>query len=761
MVLILLAWILHGAIGLFAGRPRLSGTLEVAGPAAAVRIARDGEGVPTILARTRADAAFALGFLHGQERFFQMEMLRRMAAGELARFLGPPALGVDRQIRLHRFRARAREIVARMTPFERALIEAYVDGVNAGLADLGSRPFEHRLLLARAEPWAPEDTVLAVFAMYLNLQPARPQRELDRARAAARGGPRLADLLYPQTTPLDAPIDGSRLPEPMLPARLPRLSPAAPAPVRELEYAGSNSWAVAGRLSTSGAALVANDMHLGLSVPGTWYRARLVVGGQLDATGVTLPGTPFIVAGSNGRIAWGFTNSYIDTSDAVIVEETRPGFYRAPGGERPFRVVKERIDTRLGRRTLIVRETIWGPVVGRDALGRLIAMRWTAHEPDAVKLQPFLALEGAASVAEAIAIAKVAALPQQNLVVGDSAGAIGWTIMGQVPARFGFSGQDAVSFADGTKGWRGILPPAEVPAVIDPPSGRLWTANARVVGGEAYAKLGDGGYDTGGRAGRIRDLLFARERFGPADMLAIQLDDVSTRNRFWRDLLVAELSARPEDAALGRLLPFLSPWDGRAVPDSVGFRLVDRFRRLALERLYEGLMGGKPEGPFRTTFAPPQGEGTLRRLLVERPAHLVPPPDASWQAFLDAVLAELVEEVGPDPARFTWGRYGKAGVRHPLARFLPPIGWLTDPRDVPVPGDRSTVRAQSPGFGASERFAVSPGFEADGVFHMPGSQAGNPLAPYYLAGHAAWVEGRATPFLPGRARWTLTLAPAR
>ncbi|WP_448582744.1 penicillin acylase family protein [Thermaurantiacus sp.] len=761
LMILVTAWVVAVWRAMEGSKPRLEGELTMAGLDAPVTITRDLEGVPTITGASRLDVAQALGYLHAQERFFQMETLRRTAAGELAAFLGPPALAIDRQVRRHRFRARARAMVAGMKADERAILDAYVAGVNAGLADLGGRPFEHMALLRAPEPWAAEDTLLAVFAMYLNLQPATPQREMDRARAQARGGRALADFLYPETTPLDAPLDGSRLPEPPMPEHLLPREETGAGKLVEASVPGSNNWAVSGMLSTSGAALVANDMHLGLTVPGTWYRARLVVRGELDATGVTLPGAMFVVAGSTGRIAWGFTNSYIDTADAVIVEETRPGFYRTPDGERPFVVHAEVLAHRTGAERLEVRETIWGPVVGTDALGRTIAMRWTAHAPDAVRLAPFLALEAASSVEEAIAIAHSAALPQQNLVVGDREGNIGWTIMGQVPARFGFDGRDAVSFADGRAGWAGMLEPGAVPVVMNPPSGRIWTANARVIGGNAYPLLGDGGYDTGGRAGRIRDLLFAKNRFAPADMLAIQLDDVSPRNGWWAALLAAEIARRPGDAKLQALRPYLAAWDGRAVPESVAFRLVDRFRRLVLEGLYEAWLGGKPEPVgFRRTFAPAQAEGSIRRVLDARPEELLPPGHAGWDAYLESKLAELVKEVGRDPASFTWGGYGVAGVKHPLARVLPFIGWVTDPPEVPVPGDRSTVRAQAPGFGASERFAVSPGHEAEGIFHMPGSQAGNPRAPYYLAGHQAWVEGRATPFLPGPPRWKLTLVPA-
>lgn len=764
VLLLLLAWAASVWLAMVRSTPRAEGSLALAGLSAPVSIARDAEGVPVISGETRADVARALGFLHAQERFFQMDTLRRSAAGELSELFGPPTRSIDEVVRRHAFRDRAKAIVAAMGPGDRQILDAYVEGVNAGLADLGSRPFEYRLLLARPSPWQSEDTVLAVYAMYLNLQPATPRRELHRAHAEARLGPGWADFLFPSTTPLDAPLDGSALPGPPLPATMKAVAPAARGRPsgQEVDTLGSNNWAVSGALSSSGAGLVANDMHLGLSVPGTWVRARLIVEGApaLDATGVTLPGTPFIVAGSTGRIAWGFTNSYIDTADAVIVEETRPGFYRTAEGEKPFVTRTEPIRHRTGITGLEVRDTIWGPVVGKDALGRTIAMRWTAHFPDAVKLAPFLALEQAENVGEAIAIAHQGAIPQQNFVVADAGGNIGWTIIGQVPDRFGFDGQDPASFADGMQGWRGQLPAEAVPVVMNPEGGRIWTANARVIGGNGFPLLGDGGYDTGARAGRIRDLLMARASFAPADFLAIQLDDVNVRNRWWQALLLAELEARKGDPALAVLIPHVRDWGERAVPASVGYRLVARFRSIAVESLYEAYLGRTETGG---SYAPSQAEGPARRLLAERPEALRPPGTTGWNAFLDSVLADLAAEVkretGGNPAQFTWGAVGKAGVRHPLTQLFPFLSRLTDPLDVSVPGDRATVRAQAPGFGASERFAVSPGHEEQGLFHMPGSPSGNPRAPWYLAGHQAWVEGKPTPFLPGPSKWELRLVP--
>jgi penicillin amidase len=759
--------------------PKLDGEVVLPGLSAPVGIERDANGTATLTGATRADVAMALGYAHAQDRYFRMDMQRRFAAGELAALSGESLADVDRVIRRHRFRARARAMVAAMPPAERALLDAYVAGVNQGLADLRGAPFEYILLRGEPAPWTAEDTLLAVLAMYLNLQPATPIRELDRARAQRALGADMAAFLLPQTTPLDAPIDGSTLPEPPMPAAVrPQLVAPAPAgagagaDVRLPELVGSNNWAVGGALTTTGAALVANDMHLGLDVPSIWYRARLVVKPRpgsaerpLDATGVTLPGTPFLVAGSNGRVAWGYTNSYIDTIDAVIIEwiDPKAGTYRTPDGPKTLERHKERLCIRADCETLEVDDTIWGPIVGRDAFGRSIAMRWTAHNPDAIRLGPALEMEQAGSVTEAIAIAQRSGIPQQNFTVGDAAGNIGWTIIGRIPKRFGFDGREAVSFADGRRGWAGDLTPAETPTVINPANHRIWTANSRVVGGEAYAKLGDGGYDAGARAGRIRDLLLAKQQFTPADFLAIQLDDTATRNDFWQALLLAEMAKRPGDARLVAMAGPVKAWGRRALPNSVGYRLVDSFRREVVNGIYEAWLG-KPEGdPFRKSWVPAQAEGPARRLLTERPAALVPKGHRSWDAFLDHVLAEVAadvdEKAGGDLARYRWGEVGKAGVSHPLARAIAPLAWITNPKDVAVPGDRPTVRAASPGFGASERFALSPGHEAEGLFHMPGGQAGSPRTPYYLAGHDDWVQGRPTPFLPGPARWTLKLTP--
>ncbi|WP_165772097.1 penicillin acylase family protein [Niveispirillum lacus] len=755
-------------VNLFVSKPALDGSLALNGLTAPVAVSRDAQGIPTLTGDSRLDLARALGFLHAQERYFQMDLIRRSAAGELSGLLGPvgPVLEIDRSRRLHRLRHRAEQVIAGLPADQKSMLEAYADGVNQGLAAINGRPFEYALLLATPQPWTTQDTILAAYAMYLDLQDEDALTDRIRGQTLARLGPEMTDFLYPRATSLDAPIDGLPLPEPALPSALPALGNktaminADPGPT-----IGSNAWAVGGALTANGAALVADDMHLGISVPGTWYRARLLVRGgpdAMDATGVTLPGTPALVAGSNGKVAWGYTNSYIDTADVIVLEpaEGTPGRYHTPEGPKELTRVRERLcPAWVACQDMVVEESIWGPVVETRADGSKLAVRWTGHEPDAINLTGLLGLERAESVDAAIAIAHRARQPQQNLVVGDTAGNVAWTIIGAVPARFGHDGSIPSSWADGTRGWNGMLPPDQIPVIRNPDHHRIWTANARIVGGDAYAKLGDGGYDMGGRQAQIRDGLFSRDRFGPAEMLAIQLDDRALVLGFWQEQMLAALMARPADARLAALAQPVRDWGARAATDSVGYRLVRAFRTALAQKLYSGYLG--LDGPMPRNRSAAQQEGPLRRLMTERPPALVPPGYKDWDALVSAALTEVADQVDKAGGiqSFTWGARNVAEIRHPLARILPPVGWLTDPPEQGLPGDSMMPRVQGPGFGASQRFAVAPGHEAEAYFHMPGSQSGHPLSPYYLQGHQDWADGKPTPFLPGPTRWTLTLEP--
>jgi penicillin G amidase len=750
----------YGAWVMERRRPVLQGSSALPGLVASVVVERDAEGVPTLTAANRNDLARALGFVHAQERFFQMDLLRRAGAGELSALVGPAALSVDRARRLQRFRARAEQALAKMDDTQKSLVTAYTEGVNAGLAALGHAPWEYSLLREAPEKWKPADTALVTFAMYFDLQDSDASAQVQAQSARALLGPVMAEFLYPHGSPEDAPLDGSHLPEPPMPASLAPGAGAAPGDAKEMP--GSNNFAVAGQLSTTGAAIVENDMHLDLGVPNIWFRARLEMPGALDEVGVTLPGTPFIVVGSNTHVAWAFTNSYIETGDAVVIE-TLPGdaeSYKTPDGPRKFETHEEKICVAHGGcEDLLVLDTIWGPITGQDAAGRPVAWRWVADDENAVRTEGYSGLEKARNVREALDAAHTAGLPQQNFVVGDSAGHIAWTVIGQIPRRVGLNDGLPHSWADGSAGWHGYLSASEVPEIVDPPERRLWSANARMVGGAALQVFGDGGYGGPARARAIHDDLFAREKFAEADMLAIANEVRAHALDPWQAIMLAAIDAHKGEPRIYILRATVADWGGLAVPDSSGYRLVWEFRRDAVRRIYAGLAGKL--GP--DALLPRQLDRPCVRLLTERPGPLVPPPFKSWDELTGSVLRDLADKVdlqaGGQAARFTWGARNHTGIHHPLAAFVPGLSWLTDPPDEQVAGDQLVPRVVVPGFGASERLVVSPGHEAQGIFEMPAGQAGDPLTPYYGAGHEIWVQGGVSPLLPGSTKWRLVLTP--
>jgi penicillin amidase len=785
VVLLVLAVLLAAGVlwlrGLLqASLPRMDGERAVAGLTAPVTVERDGLGVPTIHAANRVDAARALGFLHAQERYFQMDLLRRQAAGELSEMFGAVAVPVDKPHRLHRLRDVARRNLAASSARDRAILAAYTQGVNAGLAALAGPPFEYLLVQQKPVPWKPEDSILVALAMFIELHNPDGTHELSLGvMSDLLPGP-LFDFLSQSGSEWDAPLAGEPMATPPVPGPdvfdLRKESvPARPLPWRTVGEPriprGSNNWAVAGTHTADGRAWLANDMHLGIQIPNTWYRASMVIGdaGGRRITGVTLPGVPVFAVGSTGRIAWGFTNSYIDWHDLVVIETDPkdPEVYRTPQGPRRFEHKQEILRLKHGEtKTLDVRETIWGPVLfDHDHLGRPLVLAWTGHDPGAVNLD-LLDLEEARTVDEAVEIAHRAGIPPQNFVVADADGRIAWTIVGKIPKRFGFDGKVPTSWADGSRGWDGWLASEDVPKIVDPPSGRIWTANTRVVEGPELARLGDSGYWLGARARQIRDDLLALDKAKPEDLLAIQLDDRALFLERWRKLLLDTLSketleGHPRRREMRELVD--ESWTGHASVGSVGYRLVKEFRREVRNRTMEPILA-------RCALAEPrfdvgdlrQIEGPLWKLVTERPAHLLDPRFKSWDEHLlaaaDAVLAAYEDQ---DLAARTWGERNTTRIRHPLSAALPGfLGRYLDIAPRQLPGDSDMPRFLAPAFGASERIVVSPGKEEAGFFEMPVGQSGHPLSPHYRDSQRSWEDGAPAPFLPGKTESTLKLVPS-
>jgi penicillin amidase len=541
---------------------------------------------------------------------------------------------------------------------------------------------------------------------------------------------------------LEAPLDGelayaeaAALPPPPAwwgrggQARSAQLNHSSPEPAQ----LGSNAWAVA---RAGGAAMVANDMHLGLRLPNIWYRLGLHwqdESGARRAVGLSLPGAPALVVGSTGRIAWGFTNAYVQTqalkplnaSEQQQIRQQRHSIARSDG---PPEVFEAEVSP-------------WGPV--RRIAGQVLAQTWRAHEPGAVNLR-LLQLEQAADVDAALRLAPSLGLPTQNQLLVDRQGHLAWTPAGSLQGPH--------------------------PQRSNPENGLLWSANQRHLGGEGFDALGDGGYAAPGRAWRIRERLQRFKQPDEAALADIALDDHAPVLARWRAVLLRALSDRhvadhPQRAEYRRLLG--TPMAiARARSEAVDYTLLKGFRQavlLAFQQQFAQALGAE----FNLGRASPRWDEAALRLLEAQPEAWALPAasgrSANWQEWLLArVDAEIVRLRLQHRAlaQARWGESERIQVRHPLSRALP--AWLGRHLDAPeqaMVGDVLSPRAQARSFGASERLVVAPGREEQGLFAMPGGPSGHPLSPYYLSDHADWAAGRFGPLMPGPARHRLTLTP--
>jgi penicillin amidase len=538
---------------------------------------------------------------------------------------------------------------------------------------------------------------------------------------------------------------------------------------------GSNNFAVSGALTADGRAIVANDMHLGLRAPNIWFRARLLTGPDSDVSGFTLPGIPSVIVGSNRHVAWGFTNSYGDWADFIRVhwlDAAQTRYLDGGGKPRVVQVFQEPIAVKGGRPVpFAVRETVWGPITRDLNASYSLALQWAAQQPGALNIG-LNELAKSHDLDSALLTAQRIGMPGQNLVIGDSKGRIAWRLTAQMPKRVGDCDKTAPIDPQSGCGWQGWLDGSENPVLIDPPDGRLWTANNRVVDGAWLELVGNGGFALGARAMQIRDGLSAKKRFTERDLLAIQVDDRTLFLKRWWDLLNARARSAPAGSAIRQLSEADTTWEATASPDAVSYRLTRAWRLEVSNRIEEMLLapaidklGAKSSKPGYTGFdyeAPgfTGFEDLAWALLQQQPKHLLTRNYKSWDDLLEQAAQTVqsgLAEKGPLNAR-TWGERNTANFCHPLAAALPGLlkPLLCMPKDQ-LQGDTDMPLVASPTFGASERMVVSPGREQDGIIHMPGGQSGHFLSPFWGAGHSDWVQHKPTPFLPGKTAYTLTL----
>lgn len=730
----------------------------LAGLTAPITIELDAHAVPTVRANGVLDAMMGQGFMHGRERFFQMDLTRRHAAGELSQLIGAFGVDFDRPRAVLFRRQLATRITQSLPQDDQEMLKRYAAGVNAGLASLDAPPIEYLNLGLEPAPWNPEDTILVAITM-TDMLARHDGNEHANAALEALVGPTYAEWLMMQTSPYDALLVAPNEPEvvPVAPgpdewtAR--RSAFRAPADV-DAVILGSNNFAVAGSRTADGRAILANDPHLMISAPAIWYRCRLEWPDHL-LLGLSLPGVPGVVIGTNGDVAFGMTNTTGDFRDHVIidVDPKNPTRYRTPEGWEPFNVRNVSIKVR-GSEDVVVesRWTRWGPVLAEDSEGRPLAVLSVPWQPGGVNVA-LHRMADAKNVDDAVDVIRQWNGPSQNVLLADSSGRIAWIVSGWIPNRVGYDGRVPISHADGTKGWFGQLPESERPVVIDPEEGFLFTANSRTLPLEPSSRIGSA-FANPCRSYRIRQDLLALEYATELSLLAIQLDDFAQMLVPYRPLYLEGLRALPPSEARGRALATLLAWNGRASLDTLALAPLDQFRTDVIRAVRSALLSGA-RGENKRLAARAVRENAVLATLEQRPAHLHPEGKEGWAT----LLANTANETLGVPA-IPWGEVNRSTFRHPLAMASPTIGSGFDLPSTPQTGYRGSPRVAAPTFGASARIVVSPNHLENAILQTPGGQSGDPFSPNYRDFHDSWLQGTPEPLVPGPPKIVIQLNPS-
>ncbi|MCL1080163.1 penicillin acylase family protein [Parashewanella spongiae] len=776
--------------------PTLQGQIQLPQIELPISISRDKSGVPTIIGASRADVAFATGFLHAQDRFFQMDLSRRNSAGELSEIFGSRALSYDKKQRKHRFRKIAMEAFSLLPSQDKQILSMYAKGVNEGLNALAVKPFEYWLLGVTPKAWKEEDSFLTIFSMYFDLNDSNGILDSTKGFILKTTTPEVLSFLSPQNTRWDSPLQH----EPAY--TKPTIPNKEQINLRERDsnfythltgklvpdgFIGSNNWAVSGNITSNHSAIVENDMHLGLRVPTTWYRAQLIYPQasatstqkqNIKITGVTLPGLPNIVIGSNGHIAWGFTNSYGDWTDLIELEINN-NQYLTNQGKTQIKTWYDTIEVKDEPSVEVSYQTThWGPIITSPLCKCKFALTWTAHKPSATNLN-LLKLETAHTVKQAIEIATTAGIPPQNFTVGDSKGNIGWTIAGRIPKRNLNDPSTPINWSKADTHWRQWLASEEYPRLINPSNNRIWTANARVVSGTNKMIIGDGGYALGARQQQIENKLLELNQATESKLLNIALDNEAIYLNNWRQLILSSLTTEkrihhPEREVFYQ---YVNNWSAAASTEDIGYRLVrefyDNLNLEVLQSIGKYLLSKSSDKHLDVNDTWLQKvnheEEMLLRLYQDQPMNWLSPKYDSWDqlftSVVDNTINRLAVQYNTNPISAikmaTWGDKNRARIYHPLSEAIPYLGHHLNMSSVKLAGDSWMPNVQRPTAGVSERMIVSPGNEEYGIFHMPGGQSGHPLSEYYSMGYNDWATGSASAFLPQQAKYTLTLTPKK
>ncbi|MGJ0490297.1 penicillin acylase family protein [Methylobacter sp.] len=782
LTLLGLSILVTGAGLLFLQRslPPQDGEFMVEGLSAPVVVISDSHGIPVIKAGNRADALRALGYVTARDRLFQMDLMRRKNAGRLAELFGQAAVNSDIRARTYGFPRVAKAVVAKLPQAHRRYLEAYAEGINSYIDDARALSFEFTALAYRPERWKPEDSLLVVLGMFDNLT-AKAEREERMLTVMEKSLPAdVVSFLTPDTDRFTDSLYGAAEPyRPVRPIPVASLETAlarhAPDALKLAEavqlndlMAGSNAWVVSGAKTHDGRAILANDMHLGISVPNIWYRAEMDYGTGRTA-GVTLPGAPVFIAGGNDRLAWGGTNLTGDFLDLVSLEinPENPDQYRVGDKWQRFEQANEIISIKEAEALQVtVRRSIWGPVALEPLLGKPVAVHWSALDDNIVNLG-LLDLDQAETLEQAMAVVNRTGGPQLNFLLADNHGRIGWTVMGQIPKRVGFDGSVSRSWADGSVGWDGYVDARQLPREIDPATGWLVSANDRRLGRE-YPHVIGRQFASGYRAYRITQRLKEMPVINEWAMFGLQLDTENEFYGFYQQLALSVLSPRniERQPELQELRDTLLAWNGRADTDSLGFALLVRFRQQLATSVFSPFLEASRSLDAHFSYAWTYIDTPLQAMLTEKVPQLLPDPVnyRNWNDFILGQLKRSAQQLRadyPDTAlsELTWGQVNKAHIGHPFSKAVPLLGILLDMPADALAGCANCVRALGSEFGASERLVVSPARLDEGIMHMPGGQSGHPLSPHYRDQHRYWVKGLPLALLAGKPEHSLILKP--
>ncbi len=769
-----------GWLYLRASLPQLDGTASVAGLVQPLKIERDAEGVPHIFARSERDGWFAMGYVHAQDRLWQMEFQRRVAQGRLSEFLGEQAYGFDRLMRTLGLDRMAQRIVDRMDADTRANLEAYAAGVNAFLASKPVLPVEFQVFRFRPEAWRPADTMGWLLVMGWDLS-ANWKIELARLRFAARlGAQRAAEFLPPYPGDREPPLPDSHELYGSARAAVDRLAEAFPLQDHPI---GSNSWVVDAAHSETGHPLLANDPHLDLQTPSLWYFAHVSTPAG-NVVGVTLPGVPFVVLGHNDHVAWTMTTTNSDTQDLFIerVVAADPSRYVTPTGTAKFETRDEVIRVGNEQRRVRVRSTRHGPVISdavaaaREAApsGDVIAVEWSGLTEDNAVLRAGFRMNRARNRDEFLAALRDFTSPQHNVVFADTDGHIGFIAPGRVPIRRPDNevmGREPVPGWDARYDWQGFLPFEALPQVMDPPSGEIVTANQKITP-PGYKPFISFDWFPPYRADRISELLAKRGRHSLASFAAIQGDDLSY---LARQMLPFARAAKPATEAGKRLQERLAGWSGDATVDSPAALAFAAWYRELTRLVYADELGDMFPSVWdlRATFmiaVMNDENGESRWCDDVRTARHETCAEQAARAF-DVAAPDLEKRYG---GRWTWGEAHYAESLHRPFGFVPMLARIFDV-DPPTPGDgysvnvgRYEIRDELHPFANTHAATMRAIYDlADldrSLFMQSTGQSGNVMSSWYSNFAQRWARGEyiTIPTRPGAiaAAHTLTLEPA-